>query len=110
MQPARRALQTSFWSGQAAGLVLPGAGIATSIVTSKVGKELYRPKSEQQARVTLDLVGDAAYDVREAPKASWLSQPNKQKALALIKMPEASAYLYETLAAPAWRDPLSRPQ
>ena len=58
----------------------------------------------QDARVSLDLLHDAGYDIDQAPIAWWLLAPSKPKPLAEIEMPVYVSYLYGVLGE-EWHNP-----
>ncbi len=53
--------------------------------------------AEQSARVSLDLMHDAGYDLTQAPRAWWLLASKEPKPLTEIKRPPRTEYLYRTL-------------
>jgi hypothetical protein len=61
-----------------------------------------RKEEHQSGRVSLDLMYDAGYDVREAPMAWWLLNSRKPKPVEEIDMPDRAAYLYRIIAE-TWR-------
>ncbi|HVT98764.1 MAG TPA: DUF5666 domain-containing protein [Acidobacteriaceae bacterium] len=73
-------------------LFSPAWGAAVTSVAAKIHRD-----QRQSARVSLDLMHDAGYDVDEAPKAWWLLDSRKPQPLEEIAMPDRAAYLYRVL-------------
>ena len=71
-QPAARSLAVGNAAGQAAGIFIPGLGLATSLATYKVGKIMLSHAEQQSGRVALTLMHDAGYDLAQAPEAWWI--------------------------------------
>jgi len=87
---------------------VPFAGLATSLTTGKIGKHLVAVQLEQSGRVSLDLLHDAGYDIRQAPIAHWLLAAKKTTPIEQIPMPPRAATLYMTLGT-TWRPPQAEP-
>jgi hypothetical protein len=84
-------------AGDAAGIIVPGLGLATSIATGTTAMKLERLRREQSGRVSLALLHDSGYDITQAPVAWWLLAPKKPKEVADIPLPARAAYLYKFL-------------
>jgi hypothetical protein len=65
----------------------------------------YAPELAQSGRVSLCLLHDAGYDIRQAPLAWWLLPDKKDKPLEQVSLPSRAENLYTTLGL-AWRAPL----
>lgn len=102
-QPAAKKLTASQVAGDVGGIFVPGLGLATLAVNTKIGLTMLRHAEEQSGRVSLGLLQDAGYDIHEAPKAWWLLAPKNPKAMLDTTMPYRSAYLYGVIGT-TWRD------
>jgi len=80
-----------------AGLFVPGLGLAT-LVTSSAANSALRRLVQQTDRVSLELLSDSGYDVREAPIAWWKLSSKHPDELWLTEPPEKSGYLFSVLA------------
>ena len=102
--PAGHRMTAANLAGDAVGFVVPFAGLATSLTTGQIGKHLVALQLEQSGRVSLDLLHDAGYDIRQAPMAYWLLASKKATPIEQIAMPRRAATLYMTLGT-TWRPP-----
>ena len=93
------------WAGQAAGLFLPGAGLATGLVTGQVQAAAQRRLTRQNCCVALALMQDAGFDLRQAPLAWWTLAQKPGKTLAKTVLPLQTTYTYELLAT-SWHSQL----
>jgi len=97
--PLRRtALGTE--AAQIAALAVPGLGLIaapTELALMGVAIKDERLREEQSGRVSLTLLHDAGYDIRQAPLAWWLLAPRKPKDIADIPLPRRAGYLYQFL-------------
>jgi hypothetical protein len=95
--PGDHAVTTGYWVGTAVGLVIPGVGLATGLTTNAVQQHRITLIHRQSGRVSLWLMHDAGYDIREAPLAWWMLQTKKPKPLEEVKLPDRAANLYIAL-------------
>ena len=72
LQGTFRTLVIADLAGGAAGLVIPGAGLVTEVVTTKKGRDAETNARQQSGRVALSLMQRAGYDLRQAPEAWWI--------------------------------------
>ena len=100
--PAREAMTAADVATAAAGVVLPGVGIATLATELVANSKILKHEEEQSGRVSLALLHNAGFDVAEAPKTWWLLAPSHPKPLSDIEMPYRTHYLYGMLAT-TWR-------
>lgn len=101
-QPAMYTMQATGWATLAGGAFVPGlgwAGLGGNAIASSV---INRHDMEQSARVSLELLQDAQYDIYQAPIAWWVLASSKPKELSRIPMPEHTQYLYQILGT-TWR-------
>ena len=103
MVPATQAMGAANLAGLAGGFFVPGLGLATSLATGGTAATIVRHNREQSGRVSLTLLHDAGYDIREAPRTWWLLNAKPGKDIADITIPARANYLYETLAN-VWSD------
>ncbi len=101
-QPAAHALTAASWAGLAAGLVVPGASIATGITTASLERHAQTMSLRQSGRVSLALMHDAGYDIHEAPVAWRLLDPKKPESIDKAEIPDRADYLYAFLGE-TWR-------
>ena len=71
-------------------------------------RRLYTTEMQQSGRVSLWLLHDAGYDVKQAPLAWWQLSSAKAKPLAQIELPPRTLDLYEQLGT-TWRAPVTEP-
>jgi hypothetical protein len=90
--PATQKMTAVNLGGAVAGAFVPGLGIATTITTSSAAAVIARHNAEQSARVSLTLLSDAGFDIRQTPLAWW--QFSKKKS---SNLPPKVAYLYRTI-------------
>ena len=95
--PTARASTAANLAGDAAGIFVPGLGLATSLGTYKVQKHVQNLQLEQSGRVSLDLLHDAGYDIAQAPLAWWTLASKTPKPLEQIPLPPRAATLYMAL-------------
>jgi hypothetical protein len=97
MVPATHRMLAADIAGDAAGIFIPGVGLATALTTGGVGKHLISVQLRQSGRVSLDLLHDAGYDINQAPLAWWLLGPKSPKPIEEVPMPPRAATLYMAL-------------
>ena len=71
-QGTGRKLTAANIAGTAAGVVVPGAGLAAALATYGVGKSMLTRAEQQSGRVALSLMHDAGYNLAKAPEAWWI--------------------------------------
>lgn len=98
-----RSLQAEGLAIGAAGIFVPGGGLAGWGVEEKATDLLWR-LAAQRGRVSLLLLHDAGYDIDQAPLAWWLLDPKKPKPIVEIEMPERAGILYKILGE-EWHNP-----
>jgi len=90
-------------------LFVPGLAFGADIADI-AGSAVQRSLEDQCFRVSLALLNNAGYDVRQAPVAWWLLASKKPKAvLAQVRLPREVGYLYRILGT-TWREKASLPQ
>ncbi len=95
--PMQQAMGTAEIAGDTAGIFVPGVGLAVLAGKSAEAARMLRLTEEQSGRVSLGLLHDAGFDIREAPKTWWRLGTGKGKKLE-GDMPRRAAYLYGVLA------------
>lgn len=83
-------------AGTAAGLFVPGLGLATQLTTGVNASIAERNRQEQAARTGLSFLQDAGFDLAAAPLA-WWTLANPSKPLVKVQMPNRTQYLYQIL-------------
>ena len=96
-QPVKNAAGVAAIAGYGAGLFVPGVSIATDIAGGSAVAHVLKLQRQQRARVSLCLLQDAGYDLRQAPVAWWLLASKEPRPIEKISMPEKAAYLYQVL-------------
>ncbi len=104
--PTDTAIKAAQLLGTAGGFVVPGLDLATGIATGSADAHLLLQEQQQSGRVSLCLLHDAGYDLREAPIAWWLLAPSRPTAITSVSLPSRAAYLYLALGT-TWRQTLS---
>jgi len=84
-------------AGYASDVLLFPVGIVGGIAAGMAQKHINDLQSEQAGRVALCLMHDAGYDIRQAPIALWLLDPNDPQPIEKARMPKRAADLYKTL-------------
>jgi hypothetical protein len=102
MKPAVHRMTAANVAGAAAGLVIPGAGIATQLTTAGVAKHLFTLELEQSGRVALCFMHDAGYDITKAPEAWWTLSTKEGKEPHRNAPPPRARNLYAELGT-TWR-------
>ncbi len=100
--PAKEKMTAAEVAGAAAGIFVPGLGLATDLANYKASAIMLRHTEEQSGRVSLVFLHDAGYDIHQAPVAWWLLAPKKPEKITEIPLPERSAYLYQVIGT-TWR-------
>ena len=95
-------------AGTAGGLFVPGLGLATNMATGSVDAKLLTEERQQSGRVSLCLLHDAGYDLREAPLAWGLLASGKPTTTPNLPLSRRAANLYLALGT-TWRETLSSP-
>ncbi|CAN5586216.1 hypothetical protein BH10ACI4_BH10ACI4_08940 [soil metagenome] len=106
--PTYQALSATNVAATVGGLFIPGLGLASAVATGTTASAMQRHALEQSGRVSLTLLSDAGYDIREAPRTWWLLKSMKTKELADIPLPRRATYLYDMLAT-TWSAPITTP-
>ena len=101
--PGNRVRSGTKLAGAAAGFLIPGAGIATSIATGTSASIALHRQQEQSTRTALIWMQDAGYDIHEAPRAWWTLADKKHKPLSEVDMPYRTQYAYQMLGT-AYRE------
>jgi len=101
--PTRRKMTAAQAAGTAAGLFVPGLGLATDVADMEASSIMLRHEREQSGRVSLVLLHNAGYDIHQAPLAWWLLAPKKPTPMIDTPLPERAAYLYQALGT-TWKD------
>jgi len=102
MVPARENLIGTGLAGDAAGLFLPGFGLATGIATYSAEKKIETDLVNQSGRVSLCLLHDAGYDINQAPITWWILSKGSSNDLPGASMPTRAANIYKSLST-TWR-------
>ena len=97
--PAFQKMTAASVAGTAAGLIIPGAGIATMIANHEVGKSLIVHSQQQSGRVSLCLLHDAGYDIAQAPTAWWTLAAKAKDVSHPKRMPDHTVFLYQDLGS-----------
>ena len=103
--PADHKMTAARIAGAAGGIFVPGLGLATDLAAGSAGAHLLAQEQQQSGRVSLCLLHDAGYDLREAPLAWWLLAPTKPTDIAHVPLPARAANLYVVLGT-TWRETL----
>jgi hypothetical protein len=98
--PARNVMTGTKIATAAAGVFIPGLGLAAGIGESVAASKILKHALEQSGRVSLSLLDDAGYDITQAPVTWWIL--NSKKPRAKTDMPYRARYLYNQLAT-TWR-------
>ena len=101
--PGNRVRSGTKLAGAAAGFLIPGAGIATSMATGTSASIALHRQQEQSTRTALIWMQDAGYDIHEAPRAWWTLADKKHKPLSEVDMPYRTQYAYQILGT-AYRE------
>jgi hypothetical protein len=94
-------------AGDAAGIFIPFAGLATGLAGGGVASRVHTLELEQSGRVSLCFLHDAGYDIAQAPLAWWLLAPKKPASIDQIRMPPRAVTLYVALGT-TWH-PITEP-
>lgn len=100
---AQEKMTAAQFAGDAAGIFVPGVGIATIVANGKVAAAMRRRQEQQSVRVSLDLMRDAGYDVYEAPRAWWVLARKHAMDLGGTQMPVLTGDAYRALGS-TWRE------
>ncbi len=77
----------------AADILVPGFALVMEAASIDAIKQ-FRLREEQRARVSLDLMQDAGYDIEQAPVAWWLLSEKNSNDLADTRIPRHAEYLF----------------
>lgn len=105
-QRAHTKMQAAAVAGDAAGLFVPGLGLATGLANMKANSVLEHREEEQSTRTGLAWMQDAGYNTAEAPVAWWTLAAKHPDDLSKTHLPFRTQYLYRFLALTA-RQPTS---
>ncbi len=100
--PAMQTMSAAQIAGTAGGLLVPGLGVATSVVNYSVVKHLLTMAEQQSGRVSLAYLHDAGFDITQAPRTWWLLATKPSKPLAQASLPPRAANLFAELGR-SWR-------
>jgi hypothetical protein len=94
--PATEALTAVGLGADVAGIFVPGVGLVAT-ATGISEQEIMIKAEHQSGRVSLGLLRDAGYDIKQAPIAWWLLAANKPEPTSKIVLPYRAAYVYRAL-------------
>jgi hypothetical protein len=97
VKPAAHAATAAQVGADVAEVFVPFVGPAIQVATIGGASEVLRRQQEQSGRVSLRLLNDAGYDIRQAPLAWWRLATLKNEPVKALSMPDRAAYLYKTL-------------
>ena len=97
LQPTKNARSAASLAAVGAEFFVPGTSLATSLTGAGVQARVQTLQREQRNRVSLCLLDDAGYDLREAPLALWILASEKSSHPGLAPLPSEAAYLYQVL-------------
>jgi len=103
LMPARETMGAANLATTAAGLFIPGVGLANGIATYTTEKKIETDLLNQSGRVSLGLLHDAGYDINQAPIAWWILAKDSHGDLATTSLPPRAANLYQSLGT-TWRN------
>jgi hypothetical protein len=95
--PAHHKMTAARIAGDAAGVVIPGAGLVTMVANHEAGKSLTAHAQQQSGRVSLCLLHDAGYDIAKAPIAWWILASKSKDDLLATRMPDHTFFLFQEL-------------
>jgi len=101
-QPTNTKLSIAEVGGSVAGILIPGAGVATSLAAYGAGKHMLTRAEQQSGRVALSLMHDAGYDLAKAPEAWWILATKQGEDPHRSSPPPRAVNQYEELAL-TWR-------
>ena len=93
ISPAAHEMLAANLASTAAGIFVPGVGVATGVRAKSIHDDLLN----QSGRVSLGLLHDAGYDITQAPVAWWLLAHNSPGDLSSVHIPPRAANLYKSL-------------
>jgi predicted Zn-dependent protease len=102
VMPASHAAAAAWVGADVAEVFVPFAGPAIQAVTIGGAVAVVKRQREQSGRVSLGLLMDAGFDIRQAPLAWWRLETLKGKSVTALSMPDRAAYLYKILGE-NWR-------
>jgi hypothetical protein len=97
VKPASHAATAAMVGADVADVFVPFVAPAVQVATIGGAAEVLRRQQEQSGRVSLGLLKDAGYDIRQAPQAWWRLATLKEKPVTAVGMPDRAAYLYKVL-------------
>jgi hypothetical protein len=95
--PAAHKMTAAAYTGDAVGLIVPGAGIATAVANHEVAKSMLAHDRQQSGRVSLWLMHDAGYNLAAAPRAWWTLAAKSASGPLPRRLPDHTLFLYEDL-------------
>lgn len=95
--PAAHAATAATVGGDVVEVFVPGAGLAIETAAIGGAVAILKRQREQSGRVSLELLKDAGFDIRQAPLAWWRLATLKQEPVTALAMPDRAAYLYRTI-------------
>ena len=101
--PAVEGLNITTSAAIAGAFLVPGVGAAALGADVFAVSKVVRDSEEESGRVSLGLLMDAKYDIRQTPIAWWLLASKKPKDLANVAMPYRAKYLYRIFGT-TWRN------
>jgi hypothetical protein len=97
MMPAYTAMSSAQIASDIGEFFVPGLGLATGIANYASAKPIQTDLLGQSGRVSLDLLQDAGYDIRQAPIAWWTLATKPSGALAETAPPPRALNLYRAI-------------
>lgn len=93
----RRLVGAAALAGDAAGLLIPGAGLVTSAAGFTALSSMQQSLLEARARVSLELLHDAGFDPGAVPQTLWTLSQKEGKTLQQTTVPPLARYSYEAV-------------
>jgi hypothetical protein len=97
VKPASHAATAAMVGADVVEVFVPLAGPAIQAATIGGAAEALKRQRDQSGRVSLGLLKDAGYDIRQAPLAWWRLETLKDKQVTALGMPDRAANLYKTI-------------
>ena len=106
--PESRILTASEFSGDTAGVYVPGVELFPMLVETLATGKSPASLNEERGRMALSLMHDAGYDVTQAPEAWRLVMAKKTADAKMLKYPEYSGYQLGVIQL-QYKDALKQP-
>jgi hypothetical protein len=97
VKQATQAATGAMFGADVVDVFVPFAGPAIQAATIGGAAEVVKHQRDQSGRVSLGLLKDAGYDIRQAPLAWWRLETLKDRSVTAPGMPDRAAYLYKVL-------------